>query len=138
MRTCCFGTFYLGGRIDLLRLREHLAPDYPDATLVTERGQAVLYVPLAAGELAAVSGRERIAYDMVNYQFDSGFGQILFTFRSASRISALEEFPAKFALRQPEIADAGLTYLRRALNIKSLSEINSLVRTPEQSRKLRS
>jgi hypothetical protein len=138
MRTCCFGTFYLGGRIDLLRLREHLAGDYPDATLVTERGQAVLFVPLAAGVLAPATDRERIAYDVVNYQFDSGLGQILFRFRSEHRIPELEESPAKFALRQSEIAGAGLAYLRRALNIQNLSEVDSLAASPEQSRKLRS
>jgi hypothetical protein len=137
MKSHCFGVYYLGGSVELLRLHEHLGQFYPGATLITRSQDTVLRVPIAGGTMPAAPKRPEFPYEAVNYQFDHGFGLAMITFQSDQPIPDLIAGPSQFVFQDPGLAGAILAYLYRAFGVNSLSEINSLASTRERRQSLK-
>ena len=137
MKTHCFGLYYLGGPVELLRLWEHLRSVYPSATPVSRREEMVLQIPLVSGIIPAASGQPEVHYEATNYQFGHGFGLALFTFESNRPIPDLMAAPARFIFQQAELAGAIFAYLFQALGVKGLSEIDGVAGTRERRQQLK-
>ena len=138
MKSHCFGLYYLGGPVELLRLREHLRPVYPGAMPVSRREELVLEIPLARGTIPAAPGRPEVRYQATNYQFGHGFGLALFTFESDRPIPDLLAMPARFIFQQAELAGAIFAYLFQALGVSGISEIDGVASTRERRQQLKS
>ena len=130
MKLHCFGLYYLGGPVELLRLHEHLRRVYPDAALVSRREDMVLQVPIVGGIVPAGPGRPEVTYEVTNYQFDHGFGLTLLAFRSDQPIPDLMVAPARFIFQQAELGGAILAYLYQALGVDGMSEVPGVARRP--------
>jgi hypothetical protein len=137
MKTHCFGLYYLGGPVELLRLREHLRPVYPGATPVSRREEMVLQIPLVSRTIPAASGQPEVRYEATNYQFGHGYGLALFTFESDRPIPDLTAMPARFIFQQAELAGAIFAYLFQALGVKGISEIDGVASTRERRLQLK-
>ena len=137
MKTHCFGLYYLGGPVELLRLREHLRTAYPGVTPVSRREEMVLQIPLVSGTIPAAPGQPEVRYEATNYQFGHGFGLALSTFESDRPIPDLPAMPARFIFRQAELAGAIFAYLFQALGVKGISEIDGVASTRERRQQLK-
>jgi len=137
VKTLCFGLYYLGGPVELLRLREHLRPAYPGATPVSQREEMVLQIPLVSGTIPVAPGQPEVHYEATNYQFGHGFGLALFTFESDQPIPDLMAAPARFIFQQAEPGGAILAYLYQALGVKGISEISGVASTRERRQQLK-
>ena len=137
MKLHCFGLYYLGGPVELLRLHEHLRRVYPGAALVSRREDMVLQVPIVGGTVPVGPGRPEVTYEVTNYQFDHGFGLTLLAFQSDQPIPDLMVAPARFIFQQAELGGAILAYLYRALGVDGMSEVPGVAGTRERRQQLK-
>jgi hypothetical protein len=133
MKTYCFGLNYLGGRVDLPRFRQNLGGHYPESSLVIQRGEKVLVIPLVKGELALPEGA--IPYEATAYQFESGFGVWVAAFESKGPVATILDNPA-FVFTQPAFSQAVMDFLKRSFGVENLANLHSLLRHKDGIRDL--
>lgn len=112
---------YLGGEVDLVKLRAHLSKDFPGTALETVRRGHLVNVPLASGRLD-LEGTE-VPYKIVCHQYDSGFGTVVHTLEIEEHglASAVEQ--ARKAVYGPGLATASLAYFNRVFGTGGIGEL---------------
>lgn len=129
MKIRYFSLCYLGGEVDLVKLRAHLAAAYPGATLDIMRGRHVANLPLASGTLDLEDAK--VPYDIVCHQFDSGFGTIVLSLEADQSCPESTLFQAQHAAGGRETAMAAMGYFNRIFGTRDAGELFYRLRKPE-------
>lgn len=136
MKAHHFSLCYLGGDVDLVKLKAHLSEAYPGTTLEMVRGNRVANIPLVSGVMSP-EGRE-VGYRVVCHQFDSGFGSVVLSLDAGGgdHTSALDLI--RQAARGPELAAASVDYFNRVFGVRDAGELFAKLRRTESRRIIRS
>ncbi len=123
MRVHHFSLCYLGGQVDLVKLRAHLAQDFPGAALEMVRRNHIVNVSLASGSLD-LDGKS-VPYRIVCHQYDSGFGTVVHSLEVEGPTMAGAIDQARKAISGPVLARAALAYFNRVFGTREIEEIYS-------------
>lgn len=121
MKAHYFSLCYLGGEVDLVKLRAHLAKAFPGTALEMVRRSHLVTVPLASGSLELEG--TAVPYKIVCYQFDAGFGTVVHSLETGEQglASAIER--ARKAVNGPELATSSLGYFNRVFSTREIGEL---------------
>lgn len=130
-----FSLGYLGGPVDLWKLRGHLAPYYSGLNLEIARGIQVLNIPLLSSTVKQ-DGRE-IDVQLTCHQFASGFGSLVAWLddRDGPQRLTLEE--AQALVLGPELSLAVMSFFHRVFDTQDLGELFSKLKDPMHRRQFR-
>ena len=135
MKVYCFNLCYLGGDVDLVKLRAHLLEVYTGTTLEMVRGSHVVNVPLASGSMD-LEGKS-VPYQIVLHQHDSGFGTVVFILESDLQEQAAATAQTQMAVRGSELAGATLEYFNRVFGTRDAGELFTKLRKPGIRRQIK-
>jgi hypothetical protein len=134
MKAYYFSLCYLGGEVDLVKLRNHMAGPYTGMTLELVRGDHMANIPLSSGSMEL--GGKSVPYQIVCHQFDSGFGTVVFMLEYDLQEQAAATALTQQAIQKPEMAGAVLEYFNRVFGVSDAGELFNKLRKPEVRRQI--
>ncbi len=135
MKAHHFSLCYLGGDVDLVKLKAHLSEAYPGTTLEMVRGNRVANIPLVSGVMSP-EGRE-VGYRVVCHQFDSGFGTVSFMVELDLQEQGAALVQGQQAFRGPGLAAVVPEYINRVFGTRDAGELIAEIRKPEERRRIK-
>ncbi len=120
---------YLGGEVDLVKLRAHLAKVSPGTILEMVRRNHIVTVPLASGRLELEG--TTIPYGILCHQYDTGFGTVVHTIEIGDQGLAPAIEMARKAMHGPGLAAAALTYFNRVFGTREIGELYTHLKRSE-------
>lgn len=112
---------YLGGEVDLVKLRAHLAKNFPGTALEMVRRGHMVNVPLASGRLELEG--TAVPYSIVCHQYDTGFGTVVHNVEIGDQKLATAIKMARKAVYGPGLATAALAYFNRVFGTREIGEL---------------
>jgi len=134
MKTFCFGLNYLGGRVDLRRLHQHLAVHYPEATLEMKRAEKVLSLTMARGTLT-LEGKA-LPFELTSHHFASGHGIYIVAVESQDPVGCiLDETSSVYS--QPAVSQALADFLKRCFGVEDFASLDTTLKHKEGVRDIK-
>ncbi len=134
MKIYNFSICYLGGDLDLVKLRNRLSAQYPGISLDFARGQNLMNVPLGRGTLS-LDGAE-VPFQTACHQFDSGFGSIVTVIDIEHQGYEADVLAARSAIGHQRMAAAKLAYMNNAFGVESAGDLFGFCRLPGERKRL--